>query len=42
MDGSATVMINNLPACRLGDTVLEALGGPNKIVKGESTVIIGG
>jgi len=42
IDGSATVMINNLPACRLGDTVLEALGGPNKIVKGESTVIIGG
>jgi uncharacterized Zn-binding protein involved in type VI secretion len=42
IDGSATVMINNLPACRLGDTVLEALGGPNKITKGESTVIIGG
>ncbi len=42
IDGSATVMINNLPACRLGDTVLEALGPPNKIVKGEMTVIIGG
>ena len=42
IDGSATVMINGLPACRLGDTVLEAVGPPNKIVKGEFTVIIGG
>jgi len=42
IDGSATVMINNLPACRLGDTVLEAVGPPNKIAKGEPTVIIGG
>lgn len=42
IDGSKTVMINNLPACRLGDTVMEALGPPNKIVKGEFTVIIGG
>jgi uncharacterized Zn-binding protein involved in type VI secretion len=42
IDGSKTVLINNLPACRLGDTVLEAVGPPNKIVKGEMTVIIGG
>ncbi len=42
IDGSATVMINNLPASRMGDTVLEALGPPNKIAKGEMTVIIGG
>lgn len=42
IDGSKTVLINNLPACRLGDTVLEALGPPDKIVKGETTVIIGG
>jgi uncharacterized Zn-binding protein involved in type VI secretion len=42
IDGSATVMINNLPACRLGDTILEALGPPDKIIKGEPTVIIGG
>jgi uncharacterized Zn-binding protein involved in type VI secretion len=42
IDGSATVMINFLPACRLGDTILEALGPPDKIVKGETTVIIGG
>lgn len=42
IDGSKTVMINNLPACRLGDTILEPIGPPNKIVKGETTVIIGG
>lgn len=42
IDGSATVSINFLPACRLGDTLLEALGPPNKITKGETTVIIGG
>lgn len=42
IDGSKTVMINNLPACRMGDTVLECLGPPNKIIKGEPTVIIGG
>ena len=42
IDGSATVMINMLPACRLGDTILEAIGPPNKIAKGEPTVIIGG
>jgi uncharacterized Zn-binding protein involved in type VI secretion len=42
IDGSKTVQINFLAASRLGDTVLEALGAPNKIVKGEFTVIIGG
>lgn len=42
IDGSKTVLINNLPACRMGDTVLEAVGPPNKIAKGEMTVIIGG
>jgi uncharacterized Zn-binding protein involved in type VI secretion len=42
IDGSATVLINNLPACRLGDTIVEAVGPPNKIVMGEPTVIIGG
>jgi hypothetical protein len=40
--GSVTVMINNLPACRMGDTILEAIGPPNTITKGEITVIIGG
>ncbi|MBX7169756.1 MAG: PAAR domain-containing protein [Pyrinomonadaceae bacterium] len=42
INGSATVMINNLPACRMGDSILEALGPPNSIAKGEATVIIGG
>lgn len=42
IDGSKTVLIDNLPACRLGDTILEAVGPPNKIVKGEMTVLIGG
>lgn len=40
--GSATVMINNLPASRMGDTILEALGPPNTITKGQPNVIIGG
>ena len=42
IDGSATVIINNLQASRMGDTVLEAIGPPNKIAMGEMTVIIGG
>jgi uncharacterized Zn-binding protein involved in type VI secretion len=41
IDGSPTVMINNLPACRMGDTILEAIGPPNKIAMGCPTVIIG-
>jgi len=40
--GSATVQINMLPAGRMGDTILEAIGPPNSITKGEVTVIIGG
>lgn len=39
---SATVMIANFPAARQGDTILEAVGPPNKITMGEPTVIIGG
>jgi uncharacterized Zn-binding protein involved in type VI secretion len=42
IDGSATVLINNLPACRMGDTIVEAVGPPNKIVQGCPTVLIGG
>lgn len=42
INGSQTVLINNLPACRRGDTVLEAVGPPNTIVEGETRVIIGG
>lgn len=41
IDGSATVLINNLPACRMGDTIVEAVGPPNKIAMGCSTVLIG-
>lgn len=40
--GSATVIFNNLPAGREGDTILEAAGPANKIAKGCPTVIIGG
>lgn len=42
VDGSKTVMINNLCASRLGDTIVEAVGPPNKIVMGCVSVIIGG
>ncbi|MCY7348466.1 MAG: PAAR domain-containing protein [Pyrinomonadaceae bacterium] len=38
---STTVMIANMPAARMGDTITEAIGPPNKIVKGEPTVLIG-
>lgn len=41
IDGSPTVMIENCPACRIGDTIIEAIGPPNKIVMGCMTVIIG-
>ena len=42
IDGSATVSIENAPACRQGDTIIEAIGPPNKIVMGCLTVIVGG
>lgn len=42
IDGSMTVLINNLPASRQGDTILEPLGPPNKITMGLLTVLIGG
>jgi len=38
--GSATVFINNLPAARQGDTIVES-GPPNSIALGEMTVLIG-
>jgi len=40
--GSATVLINNLPASRMGDTMLEAIFPANKIASGLTTCIIGG
>jgi uncharacterized Zn-binding protein involved in type VI secretion len=43
INGSKTVMIDNLPACREGDSILEAVApSPNKIAMGCQTVIIGG
>ncbi|MDF1871399.1 PAAR domain-containing protein [Vannielia sp.] len=42
IDGSPTVLVNNLPAARMGDTLLEALGPPNKIATGHPTTLIGG
>lgn len=41
IDGSPTVLINGLPACRMGDTLIEALGPTNKIVMGMMNVLIG-
>lgn len=41
IDGSQTVLINKLPACRLGDTIQETTS-VNKIVQGLPTVLIGG
>ena len=41
IDGNPTVLVNGLPACQVGDKVLEALGGPNPITMGCQTVIIG-
>jgi uncharacterized Zn-binding protein involved in type VI secretion len=41
INGSTTVLINGLPACRQGDTILEAIGPANKITGGCFTVMIG-
>ncbi len=41
VDGSGSVLINNLPAARQGDTIVEAVGPPNKITTGDATVLIG-
>jgi uncharacterized Zn-binding protein involved in type VI secretion len=38
--GSLTVLINNLPAARQGDLVVES-APPNSIILGEPTVLIG-
>jgi len=38
--GSFTVLINNLPAARMGDTIVES-GPPNTIAMGFPTVLIG-
>lgn len=41
INGSASVRINGLPACRANDTILEALGPANKINGGDQSVYIG-
>ena len=41
LKGSTSVFINRFPAARQGDQVTEA-GGPNAILVGELTVMIGG
>jgi uncharacterized Zn-binding protein involved in type VI secretion len=41
MMGSPTVLINDMMACRVGDMVVEIPGGPNPIVMGCFTVMIG-
>ena len=41
IDGSPTVLTNNLPQCRQGDTIIEPVGPPDKIVMGCITVIVG-
>jgi uncharacterized Zn-binding protein involved in type VI secretion len=40
INGSSTVLINNLPACRMGDTIQEATS-VNAIAGGDATVLIG-
>ena len=42
IDGSTTVLTMFLPQSRMGDTIIEAVGPPNKIVKGQMDVIVGG
>lgn len=39
--GSPTVMIGNLPAARVGDSVV-CVGPPDSIIKGSATVLIAG
>lgn len=40
--GSATVLINGMPAARAGDQIVETGGLKNAIVSGDPTVLIGG
>jgi uncharacterized Zn-binding protein involved in type VI secretion len=40
-DASKSVFINGLPACRMGDKVLEAAGGSDPIASGAPNVTIG-
>lgn len=42
IDGSSTVMICGMPAAKVGCTIVEAVGPPNKITQGSMNVMIGG
>jgi uncharacterized Zn-binding protein involved in type VI secretion len=42
IDPSTTVIVAGQPQARLGDTIMEPLGPPNKIVMGCPTVLVGG
>jgi uncharacterized Zn-binding protein involved in type VI secretion len=42
IQGSASVLINGLPAARQGDAILEVAGPENRIAMGLPTVLIGG
>jgi uncharacterized Zn-binding protein involved in type VI secretion len=42
LKGSISVLINGKPAARMLDKVVEAGGGPNQIVSGCESVVIGG
>lgn len=41
VDGSVTVLVNSLPLARAGDTIVEAVGPPNKIALGAVNVMVG-
>jgi len=41
VNGSTKVLVNGMPLARMGDTIVEALGPPNKIVMGAMSVQVG-
>jgi uncharacterized Zn-binding protein involved in type VI secretion len=41
LNGEPTVLINGVPAARMGDFVVEPSGGPNVIITGCTTVMVG-
>ena len=42
LKGSTNVLINGFPATRMGDKIIEGGGRINTIIKGATTVVIGG
>lgn len=41
VDGSMTVLVNGMPLARSGDTIVEAVGPPNKITMAMMSVLVG-